>query len=190
MNPEPPSAKRLKEFFLAMTRTSFGQLGLADQQVVEYVASVLTDFSASGRWLAMRDAEGRRLTSVVEMLAAQTGAPQTRGRVLGERELRKYVGDYTLFMSGLFRTFVERGGYLDYYLEEGKRSYQTVSELDVALYRPGFLMFEELSRSFENYSGALDYMRKCFFKPAANQDPFAGFAEKIEGWVRLRLTPN
>ena len=33
MNPERPSAKRLKDFFLAMTRTSFGQLGLADQQV-------------------------------------------------------------------------------------------------------------------------------------------------------------
>jgi len=33
-------------------------------------------------------------------------------------------------------------------------------------------------------------MRKCFFKPAPSQDPFAGFAEKIEGWVRLRLTPN
>ena len=28
MNPDHPSAKRLKEFFLAMTRTSFGQLGL------------------------------------------------------------------------------------------------------------------------------------------------------------------
>jgi hypothetical protein len=127
MNPERPSAKRLKDFFLAMTRTSFSQLGLADQQVVDYVASVLTDFSATNGWLALRDAQGRKLTSVVEMLASQMGAPQTRGRVLGERELRKYVGDYTLFMSGLFRTFVERGGYLDYYLEEGKRSYQTVS---------------------------------------------------------------
>ncbi|HEY2525076.1 MAG TPA: hypothetical protein VGI29_08455 [Candidatus Binataceae bacterium] len=190
MVPDPPSAKRLKDFFLAMTRTSFGQLGLADQQVVDYVASVLADFSVTGRWLALRDAEGRRLTSVVEMLVSQTGAAQTRRRVIGERELRKYVGDYTLFMSGLFRSFVERGGYLDYYLEEGKRSYQTVSELDVALYRPGFLMFEELSRSFENYSGALDYMRKCFFKAAPNEDPFAGFAAKIDGWVRRRLTPN
>jgi hypothetical protein len=117
MNPEPPSAKRLKEFFLAMTRTSFSQLGIADRQIVEYVASVLTDFSAARNWLALRDTEGRRLTSVVEMLAARTGAPDTRGRVLGERALRKYVGDYTLFMSGLFRTFVERGGYLDYYLD-------------------------------------------------------------------------
>ena len=190
MNSQQPSAKRLKEFFLAMTRTSFGQLGLGDQQIVDYVASVLTDFTAADRWLALRDAKGRRLTSVVEMLASQLRAPQTSRRVLGERELRKYVGDYTLFMSGLFRTFVERGGYLDYYFEQGKRSYQTVSELDVALYRPGFLMFEELSRGFENYSGALDYMRKCFLKSAPNQDPFAGFAERIEGWIRLRLTPN
>jgi hypothetical protein len=183
MDLERPSAKRLKDFFLALTRTSFGQLGLGDQQIVDYVASMLTEFSASERWLTIRDARGRRVTSVVEMLAAQMGAPHTRRRMVGER-------DYTLFMSGLFRAFVERGGYLDYYLEEGKRSYQAVSEFDVQLYRPGFLIFEELSRGFENYSGALDYMRKCFFAPAPKQDPFAGFREKIEGWVRLRLTPN
>ena len=84
-------------------------------------------------------------------------------RIQGERELRKYVGDYTLFMSGLFRRYVERGGYLGYYLEEGARSYRTVSELDVSLYNPGFLVFEELSKRFEHYSGALDFMRKCYF---------------------------
>ncbi len=190
MKLERRGAERLKDFFLAMTRTSFGQLGVGDQQIVDYVASILTEFSASNRWLALRDAQGRRIASVVEMLVSQTGAPHTQERVTGERELRKYVGDYTLFMSGLFRAFVERGGYLDYYLEEGKRSYQAVSELDVALYRPGFLVFEELSRGFENYSGALDYMRKCFFAPAPNQDPFAGFLQQIEGWVRLRLTRN
>ena len=33
-------------------------------------------------------------------------------------------------MSGLFRRFVERGGYLNYYLEEGARSYRAVSMLD------------------------------------------------------------
>lgn len=190
MDLERSSAKRLREFFLGITRTSFGQLGIGDRQITDYVASVLVEFSTSARWLAMRDTRGRRITSVVEMLASQLGEPQTRGRVVGERELRKYVGDYTLFMSGLFRAFVERGGYLDYYFEEGKRSYRAVSEFDVQLYRPGFMIFEELSRSFESYSGALDYMRKCFFAPGPNQDPFAGFLEKIEGWVRLRLTSN
>jgi hypothetical protein len=128
---------------------------------------------------------------VVEMMLSQIGvAADEAERVKGERTLRKYVGDYTLFMTGLFRRFVERGGYLAYYLEEGARSYQAVSELDVSLYQPGFLMFEELSRGFEHYAGALDFMRKCYFAPGPNEDPFAGFFKQIDGWVRRRLSEN
>jgi len=183
------SSDRLKGFFLTLVRKSFDQLGVGDQQIAEYVAAVMSDFSRSDRWLQLRDADGRRLTSVVEMALSQLG-PDEEARALGERAVRKYVGDYTLFMSGLFRRFVERGGYLDYYLEEGARSYQAVSALDVALYNPGFLMFEELSKRFENYSGALDYMRKCFFVPGPKEDPFAGFIKQIEGWVHLRLSDN
>jgi hypothetical protein len=186
---EKSSSLKLKEFFLWMTRRSFDQLGVGDSQIADYIASILTDFSRADRWLMFRDAEGRRLSSVVDMLIAQLG-PDSPGRVMGERAVRKYIGDYTLFMSGLFRGFVERGGYLDYYLEEGKRSYQAVSELDVSLYRPGFLMFEELSKGFENYAGALDFMRKCYFAPSPTEDPFAGLLKQIEGWMRTHLSDN
>ena len=185
-----PSPK-LKDFFLELVRRSFGQLGVGDQQVADYVATVLADFSRSDRWLQLRDADGRRLTSVVEMMLAQLGVVNDETeRVQGERALRKYVGDYTLFMSGLFRRFVERGGYLSYYIEEGARSYRAVSELDVSLYNPGFLMFDELSKRFESYSGALDFMRKCYFMPGPNEDPFAGFFKQLQGWVRYSLSEN
>jgi hypothetical protein len=191
MRVQKSSSQKLKSFFLEIVRNSFGQVGVGDRQTTEYVATVLADFSHSERWQQLRGAEGKRLTSVVEMMVAQTGtSADEAARVQGERELRKYVGDYTLFMSGLFRRFVERGGYLSYYLEEGARSYRTVSELDVSLYNPGFLMFEELSRSFENYSGALDFMCKCYFAPAPNEDPFAGFFKQIEGWVLYGLSDN
>lgn len=183
------SAEKLKGFFLTMVRKSFDQLGIYDRPVAEYVATILAEFSRSDRWLALRGADGRRLTGVVEtMLAAVASNPGAPAA--GERELRKYVGDYTLFMSGLFRRHVERGGYLDYYFAEGARSYRAVSELDVALYNPGFLMFEELSRRFEHYSGALDFMRKCYFQPAPGDDPFAGFYRQIEGWVRHGISHN
>ena len=183
------SSGKLGGFFLSLIRKSFGQLGVGDQQIVEYVASVLTDFSRTDHLLAIRDAEGRRLSSVVEMLLAQLG-PDARTRVHGERALRKHVGDYTLFMSGLFRKHVERNGYLDYYFEEGARSYRAVSTLDLSLYRPGFLVFEELSKGFEHYAGALDYMRKCSFAPAPNEDPFGGFFAQIEGWARAGRSDN
>ena len=191
MRVQPSSAQKLKGFFVELVRKSFSQLGVGDQQINDYVATVLAEFSRSDRWIQMRGADGRRLTSVVEMTLAQLGviADETE-RVQGERALRKYVGDYTLFMSGLFRRFVERGGYLNYYLEEGARSYRAVSKLDVSLYNPGFLVFEELSKGFEHYSGALDFMGKCYFTPAPNSDPFAGFFKQIEGWVRYGLSDN
>ena len=185
------SSQKLKGFFLQVVCDSFNQLGVGDRQIADYVATVLAEFSRSDRWLQIRGADGRRLTSVVEMmLTRMDGIPDEASRVQGERALRKYVGDYTLFMSGLFRRFVERSGYLGYYLEEGARSYRAVSELDVSLYNPGFLMFEELSKGFENYSGALDFMRKCYFAPAPREDPFAGFFRQIEGWVRYGISDN
>jgi len=189
MQVQPPSLKRLHDFFLNLTHKSFGQLGVGDRHIAEYVAAMLTEFSFSDRWLRMRGLDGRRVTSVVEMLRIQLGADFER-RIADERQFRKYVGDYTLFMSGLFRSFVERGGYLRYYIDEGRRSYEKVSALDAALYRPGFMVFEELSKGFEYYSGALDYMRKCFFAPAPNEDPFAGFLRQIEGWMRLGFSSN
>lgn len=187
----PSPSQRLNAFFLEMVRSSFGQLGVGDQHVAEYVATVLTEFSRSDRWLKLHGADGRRLSSVVEMMLTQPGVvTDATERVNSERALRKYVGDYTLFMSGLFRRFVERGGYLSYYIEEGSRSYRAVSQLDVSLYNPGFLMFEELSNGFEQYSGALDFMRKCYFVPGPNEDPFAGFFRQIQGWARYGLAEN
>ncbi len=189
MQLEESSSQKLKQFFLSMTRRSFDQLGVGDREITDYIASMLTEFSRADRWLMLREADGRRLASVVEMVLARLGL-QGHERIVSERTLYKYIGDYTLFMSGLFRGYVERGGYLNYYFAEGKRSYHEVSKLDVSLYRPGFLMFEELSKGFENYSGALDYMRKCYFAPAPGQNPFAGFLKQIEGWVRGGLPEN
>jgi len=138
-------------------------LGIGDHQITEYVAAVLADFSRSDQWLRLRGADGKRLTSVVEMMLDQSGlSGDELARIQGERELRKYVGDYTLFMSGLFRRYVERGGYLGYYFEDGARSYRTVLELVVSLYKPVFLVFDAFRRRFVLYSGVLVFIRMCY----------------------------
>jgi len=181
---------RLKSFFFQLTRKSFWDLGLADDKIVEYVAGVLADFAQADSLYRVHSTFGRRLDSVVEILAAtrpQTWEPMP---VLRERETRKYLGDYTLFMSGIFRTHVEKSGVLDYYLEEGRRSYWKVSELDLSLYRTGFLLFQELSKNFEYYSGALDYMRKAHFVSQPGKAPFGQFLKQVEGWIKIGLSNN
>ncbi len=184
------SRDRLHGFFLGLTHQTFWQLGINDATVVGYVADVLTAFACADNLYRIRSRAGKKLDSVVEILAESRPETAQRSSLLRERALRKYLGDYTLFMSGIFRSYVEGKGFLDYYLEEGKRSYWTVSELDLSLYRTGFILFQELSEKFEYYSGALDYMRKAYFAPEPGEDPFGGFLKQVGGWMKANLTEN
>ena len=183
------SENRLQKFFLNIVRQSFWQLGIYDATVAGYVADVLTDFARADNLYKFRGRIGRKVDSMVEMLAQPVKGDEATD-VLRERSLRKYTGDYALFMSGIFRNHVEGRGTLDYYIREGSRSYWTVSELDLSLYRTGYFLYQELSKKFEYYSGALDYTRKAYFATAPGEDPFSGLMRQIEGWAKVNLTEN
>ncbi len=183
--------ERLHTFFLKLTRQSFWELGINDAPVAEYVADVLTDFARTENLTQIRSRPEKKLESLVEVLAESKEETFREGpTLLQERAVRKHQGDYALFMSGIFRSHVESHGFLDYYFEEGSRSYWIVSELDLSLYRTGFLLYQELSKKFEYYSGALDFMRKAYFAPEPGKDPFSGFLKQIEGWMKVNISEN
>src|SRR5262249_38429560 len=187
------SGDRLKAFFFECARKSFWELGLNDQAAVGYIANDLPAFGQARQLYRLRAPGGRPPARAVETASARAAARYTAAqqpRVVREREMRKYVGDYTLFMSGLFRSYIEKTGVLDYYMQEGRRSYWKVSELDLALYQTGFLLFQELSKNFEYYSGALDYMRKAYFAASLGENPFGQFLRQVEGWIKVNLSDN
>jgi hypothetical protein len=181
---------KLRGFFGDIVRSSFWQLGINDVTVAGYVADVLTEFARADNLYKIRVGRGHKVDSVVGMLSQQPDPSGEETDLLRERSLRKYVGDYALFMSGIFRSHVEGNGFLDYYLAEGSRSYWTVSELDLSLYRTGYFLFQELSKKFEYYSGALDYARKAYFAAQPGEDPFSGLLRQVEGWIKVNLTEN
>jgi hypothetical protein len=187
---KPSESSRLREFFHAMARRTFAELGVGDDAVVGYVAALLTEFSRADRLYALRTQRGAT-ASVVQMRAASYETPRDDRSLVRTHAMQKYIADYTLFMSGLFRTHVEQCGALDYYMEEGQRAYWAVSELDLARYRTGFLFFQQLSKNFEHYSGALDYMRKAYFAPQVGaESPFATFLREVEGWITTGMSTN
>jgi hypothetical protein len=187
---KPLPSARLHDFFLSTTQRSFDELGIGDEAVVGYVAAVLTEFARSDRLYAFRTRRGRAIDGVGDMRRVAGRVADDRSQVLRARAMQKYVGDYALFMTGLFRTHVESRGALGYYFEEGQRSYRAVSEVDLTLFRTGFLFFEQLAKNFEDYSGALDYMRKAYFTPRPGQSPFAAFLRQVEGWITSGLSDN
>jgi hypothetical protein len=80
-----------------------------------------------------------------------------------EVSVRRHIGDYTLFMTGLFPERVQRTASMRYYVTEGKQAYHFVSEH--ARVRGGRerAPYGRLSERFEGYMRALDYARRAYF---------------------------
>jgi hypothetical protein len=163
-----PAADDLTRFFRHVTRRAYGDLGIRDDALVGYVADLLARFARAEVLYRLRDPAGRRLDTIVEMLlelARPAWGPAGAERVHPEREreILRHVGDYALFMSGLFPEHVARRGGVDYYHEQGRRAYGAVFEHDRARYRTGAALFAALSAEFPRHAGALAYMRRVHF---------------------------
>ncbi|MEI9968307.1 MAG: hypothetical protein WDM87_06655 [Terracidiphilus sp.] len=94
----------LEPFFQQIVRNSYeGKLGLHDPDVTAYVARILCDFSQSDKLYSIRDAEGRPIEHLEEM---ERAADPVHGsghlHLDAERALRKYIGDYSLFVAGMY----------------------------------------------------------------------------------------
>src|SRR5574341_412341 len=183
MKVEKMNMTSLRGFFGKLIRMSFYDLGKdKDTQVASYLTEVLADFVNTEKLYKIRGSEGKKLETVVEMILDTLGSSQETSK--WERDLRKYIGDFTLFMTGVFRDYVIKGSYLHYYINEGTRSYFLVSKFDLQTGKGNPVIFTRLSKEFEFYSGALDYMRKVYFHADTSGDPFSDFVSQIPRWIK------
>src|ERR1700756_895758 len=111
------SDNKLQGFFLNIVRQSFWQLGINDPTVTGYVADVLAEFARADNLYRVRSRGGKKVDSMVEMLTKKENETADESSLLKERSLRKYVGDYALFMSGIFRNYLDGKGVLNYYMK-------------------------------------------------------------------------
>ncbi len=168
----------LSRFFERVTRQSFRDLALDDPPVVRYLADLLTRFARTEALYAIRDLPTRRLDTVVDSLLAIHHVWEWDSRDFhpeAEQALRRHIGDYALFMTGVFREHVERLAVTGYYEHEGRRAYRFVSETARAGGRADGPLFRRLSDCFEQYAGALSYARKVHFR--AEQWPPGGWPD-------------
>ena len=109
---------------------------------------------------------------------------ESRSSLFKEMEIYQHIADYTLFMMGIFREYVEKMGCIDFYLLEGKKSYGKVADIKGKLYEAGEMLFRELSYHFEFYIGALNLMKKTYFAKEVANDPFEDFLMHLEHRIR------
>jgi hypothetical protein len=146
----------LSRYFAELVRKHMaGSAGIHETEVTEYIAGLLVDFTHVDHLYRIRNARGKRLEDVGEMLLESN--PLLEGRsFFYEREVRKHIGDYTLFLTGLFPEYVHRlpkrglrmDAFIDY-MQAGKESYRIVASFDQFEFRRVAPLFRRMSERFE-----------------------------------------
>jgi hypothetical protein len=166
---ESPVAPSLKRFFDRLVRRSLDDLRLGGEPVADYLAGLLARFARTDQLYPLRGAAGQPIETVVEMLlevqrAWDFDAPGFDP--FRERTVRQHIGDYTLFMTGIFREHVERRASTGFYVREGKRAYQVVADFQRSAIKEDARLFAVLAAGFEGYASALAYMKRVYLRPA------------------------
>ena len=144
-------------FRLLTERNLAGKLGYEDPDVIGHLTDLLTDFTHIDNVYKIRSVSGRRVEEVAEMLL-EGDLLHRAASIDREREVHKHIGDYTLFMAGIFpeavsrlrarRVLVSRDALIDY-VRTGKRSYHIVAEFTFGDYGEVAPLYRKLSEQFE-----------------------------------------
>ena len=164
----PTPAHPLEPFFLhEVTSTFDGRLGLNDPEISAYISRVLCHFSEDENLFLKRGRQGYTIEQLVAMMRNSDPVHGTAPSFDAERAMRKYVGDYCLFVAGMVPEAIETGEdhhtcrpSLGDLIRAGKESYYVVSQFNVFEYRREAPLFERLTEQFERYVLGLALVRE------------------------------
>ena len=153
-----PETHPLEKLFVELVGRHYAQeIGIRDPEVVGYVAHLLTEFCDAEQMMKIRDISGRPLTDVGEMLLESDPVFGPAPSFDRERQVRKHIGDYTLFLAGMFPESINhcrlRRQRLESFVEwvkAGKESYYIVSKFEYFEYAKVAPLFAQLSQKFED----------------------------------------
>jgi hypothetical protein len=152
-----PESHPLQQLFKELVARHYAeQIGIRDPQIVGYVAHLLADFIEVDQMYKIRNATGKPLSDVGEMLIESDPVYGPAPSFDRERQVRKHIGDYTLFFAGMFpesinhfRLRKQRVENFVEWVKAGKESYYIVSKFEHFEYTKVAPLFARLSNNFE-----------------------------------------
>jgi hypothetical protein len=132
------------------------EIGIRDPQIVAYVSHLLAEFCDADQLYKIHNASNRPLCDVGEMLLESDPVYGPAPSFDRERQVRKHIGDYTLFFAGMFPESINhfrlRRHRLENFVEwikAGKESYYIVSKFEHFEYTKVAPLFGMLAKNFE-----------------------------------------
>jgi hypothetical protein len=152
-----PESHPLQQLFIELVGRHYAEeIGLRDPQIVNYVAHLMAEFCDVEELFRVRNAAGQPLTDVGEMLVESNPVFGPAPSFDRERQVRKHIGDYTLFFTGMFPESINHfrlrrhrtENFVDW-IKAGKESYYIVSKFEHFEYAKVAPLFANLSQNFE-----------------------------------------
>lgn len=162
-----PETHPLRRLFTELVGRHYAEeIGIRDSQVVGYVAHLLAEFCDVEQLYRIRNAAGRRLSDVGEMLLESDPVYGPAPSFDRERQVRKHIGDFTLFFAGMFPESINHyrlrrqrlESFVDW-MKAGKESYYIVSQFEDFEYAKVAPLFAQLSAKFEQCVYGLNRVR-------------------------------
>src|SRR5678816_2126477 len=168
MESQIPEHHPLRRLFSALTEKSFAEkLGWPDLNITQYVSNPLVEFTHSDHVYRIRNAHGTRLDTILDMLY-ESEVLLEAASLERERDVHQHIGDFTLFMAGLFPEYLRRlktagliyhKDFLVDYVKTGKRSYGMVAQMADDPSQDERPLFAKLSENFELCVTGLGFVR-------------------------------
>jgi len=160
------STNPLQRFFQELVERNLGEVGVRHSEVQAYVATLLTEFCDAENLYKIRDDHGEPLHDVGAMLLASDPVYGTAPSFDRERQVRKHIGDYALFFTGMWPESLNRfrlrrarlDGVVDF-IRAGKESYFIVSKFEHFEYAKVAPLFLKMSQEFEHLVYALNQVK-------------------------------
>jgi len=152
-----PESHPLRQFFSEMVGRHYAEeIGIRDPQLIAYVAHLLTEFCDAEQLFKVHDAANRPIDDVGGMLLESDPVYGPAPSFDRERQVRKHIGDFTLFFTGMFPESLNHyrlrrqrmESFVDW-MKAGKESYYIVSKFEHFEYAKVAPLFANLSRNFE-----------------------------------------
>ena len=97
-----PESSPLQRFFKEVVERNYGEVGVRSSEVHAYVANLLAEFCEVETLYKIKNADGRPLCDLGEMLLESDPVYGPAPSFDRERQVRKHIGDYSLFFTGMF----------------------------------------------------------------------------------------
>ena len=161
-----PESSLLQQFFNHVVERNYEDVGIRQPEVHAYVATLLTEFCELENLYKIKNADGRPLADVGEMLLESDPVYGPAASFDRERQVRKHIGDYSLFFSGMFPESINHHRLRHYRLEglldfvkAGKESYYIVSKFEHFEYAKVAPLFRRMSQEFERLVYGLNQVK-------------------------------